>query len=118
MATRTGERQIAKLVEDHELVAAQLGRERAGLADPRLILELRHQIDGVEVATTGTGTDNAGGDRAGEVGLAGARAPDHHDVAARPLIRQDRHRSTIAVAPRFRAGRLELSQDRRFRNKA
>jgi len=52
LATRTGERQITKLVEHHELVAAQLGRERAGLADPRLLLELRHQIDGVEVGVT------------------------------------------------------------------
>jgi hypothetical protein len=52
LATRASERQIAKLVEHHELVAAQLGGKRAGLPDPRLLPELCHQLDGVAAATT------------------------------------------------------------------
>ena len=73
LTTRLRERQIAEFVEDDEIEPGELGGECAGLANAGLLLEPGDEIDGVEVASTGTGANDAGGDGDGEVGLAGAR---------------------------------------------
>ena len=72
LAARARERQIAEFVEDDEIEPGELGGECAGLANAGLLLEPGDEIDGVEVASTGTGANDAGGDGDGEVGLAGA----------------------------------------------
>ena len=82
LASGTGERQIAQFIEHDEFDAAELGRKCAGLADARLILKPRDQIDGVEVAATGAGAHDTGGNGDGQVGLAGSGAADQHDVAS------------------------------------
>ena len=69
-------------------VSIRRARKRAGLpasadvgALATVVLELRHQIDGVEVATTRASPYDVGGDGDGQVGLAGAGAADQDDVA-------------------------------------
>ncbi len=72
LPARPGKRQIAKFIEDDEIEAGELRRQRAGLADTDLLLEAGYQVEGVEVAAAGTGADDAGGDGDGQMGLAGA----------------------------------------------
>ena len=50
LAAGLGERQIAQLVEDHEVETGELGGQGPGLAVAGLVLQLVDQIDGVEVA--------------------------------------------------------------------
>ena len=59
----------------------ELGGERAGLADARLLLEPGDQVDGVEVAAAGARANDARGDRGRKMGLARAGTSDQHDVA-------------------------------------
>ncbi len=54
LAARAGERRRAELVEDDGLETSELGGERAGLADAGLLLEPGDEVDGVDVAATGT----------------------------------------------------------------
>ena len=78
---RAGERQVAQFVEDHDVEPAELGGHGAGLADTGLFLEAGDEVDGVEVAPAGASTDDAGGDCGGQMGLAGPRTADEHDIA-------------------------------------
>ncbi len=55
-----------------------MGRDRADLTDPRLLLQLYREVDGIELAAMSTGADDAGSDRTGEMDLADARAPYQH----------------------------------------
>ena len=61
LAARAGERQIVELVEDDELETGKLGGEHAGLANAGLFLEPGDKVDGVELAATCTGAEDAGG---------------------------------------------------------
>jgi len=81
LPARAGERQVAQFVEDHDVEPAELGGHGAGLADTGLFLEAGDEVDGVEVAPAGAGTDDAGGDCGGQMGLAGPRTADEHDIA-------------------------------------
>ena len=75
LAAWAGERQVSKFIEDDEFEAGELSRQRASLADAGLLLEPGDQIDGVEVAATGTGADDAGGYGDGKMSLAGGSCP-------------------------------------------
>src|SRR3546814_3533071 len=76
-------RQITELVEHDQGEPRQLRRQGPAFADPGLLFEACHQIDGVEVAGASAPSHDIGGDRDGEVGLACPRAADQHDIAAR-----------------------------------
>jgi hypothetical protein len=75
LAARARERQTAEFVEDDEIEPGELGGECAGLANAGLLLEPGDQIDGVEVAATGTGADDAVGYGDGKMSLAGGSCP-------------------------------------------
>src|SRR3546814_4082442 len=50
LPSRAGERQITELVEHDQVEPRQLRRQGPAFADPGLLFEACHQIDGVEVA--------------------------------------------------------------------
>ena len=74
LPSRAGERQITELVEHDQVEPRQLRRQGPALADPGLLFEACHQIDGVEVAGASAPSHDIGGDRDGEVGLSCPRA--------------------------------------------
>src|SRR5690606_18362632 len=81
LAAGLGEGQIAKLVEDHEVEAAE---EVGGAALPTgagLGLELVDEIDDVEEAAAGAAANAGARDAHGEVSLTGAGAADQDQVA-------------------------------------
>src|SRR3546814_5392922 len=67
-------------------------QSHAAVADPGLLFEAGHQIDGVEVAASRTRANDIGGDGDSQVGLPGARAADQDDVAPsgqeRPTVKR------------------------------
>src|SRR5690606_23317046 len=69
----------------------QLRRQDPALADPGLLFEACHQIDGVEVAGASASSHDIGGDRDGEVGLSCPRAANQHDIAASAARRSGAH---------------------------
>src|SRR3546814_4491975 len=79
-------------VEHDQVEPLQLRRQGPAFADPGLLFEACHQIDGVEVAGASAPSHDIGGDRDGEVGLACPRAADQHDIAAR---RSEEHTSEL-----------------------
>jgi hypothetical protein len=72
LAAGLGERQVAELVEHHELEAEQPVAEPAGPTSPDLGFELVDQIDGVEEAGPGAGADALRRDRDRQMALASA----------------------------------------------
>src|SRR3546814_6821512 len=74
LPSRAGERQITELVEHDQVEPRQLRRQGPAFADPGLLFEACHQIDGVEVAGASAPSHDIGGDRDGEVGL---RSEEH-----------------------------------------
>lgn len=82
LPTGSGERQIAQLVEYHEVEPAELGSDGASLPDASFFLEPGDEIDHVEVTPAGTGTHDARVNRGGQMRLARPCAVDEHDVAA------------------------------------
>ena len=63
-------RQVAELVEDHQVYMHDLVGQATLLAGARLGLEPVHQVDGVEEAPAGAAPDERPGDGDREVGLA------------------------------------------------
>jgi hypothetical protein len=76
-----GERQVAELVENDEVHAAEIVGHAALAAGTALGLELVDQVDDVEEAAAGTVADAGAGDRDRQVALPRAGAADQHDVA-------------------------------------
>ena len=56
LAARAGEGQVAELIQYDKIEARELGRKSTGLAEATFLLDPVYQIDGVEVAASGTGT--------------------------------------------------------------
>jgi hypothetical protein len=91
LAARLAERQVAQLVDDDEIVAQQLLGETAAATGSLLLLQLVDEIDQVEEAPPGAGTDDGRCDADAEMGFAGAGRSS--DIL--PGIRTSREESTI-----------------------
>jgi hypothetical protein len=70
LAAGLAERQIAKLVDDDEIVAQQLLGQAAAAPGGLLLLELVDQIDEIEEPAPGAGADNRRGDGDAQMGFA------------------------------------------------
>src|SRR6516165_903189 len=75
------ERQVAQLVENDEVHAGQMFGEPALSAVAGLGLETIDEVDDIVEASSGAIADTASRDGDGQMGLAGARSADEHDVA-------------------------------------
>ncbi len=75
-----GERQVAELVEDHEVETGQEVGEASLTSSAALSLEAVDQVDGVEEAPARSGTDAASRDRDGQVRFAGTGSADQGRV--------------------------------------
>src|SRR5258708_4599587 len=75
------ERQIAKFVDDDEIVAQQFLGQPAALARSLLLLELVDEIDEVEEPSPGAGADHGRSNGNAEMGFAGAGAADEYGVS-------------------------------------
>ena len=76
-----GERQIAELVEDHEVHAGEPISHPAMALGAGFGLELVDQVDDVEEAATSAVADASPGDRDGEMSLSCTCSTDQHAVA-------------------------------------
>src|SRR5271165_3558043 len=81
LAARLGKRQVAELVEDDEVHAAEIIGDAALAPGARLGLELVDEIDGGEEAPAPSGADAASRNGDHGVRLAGAGSADEHGVA-------------------------------------
>src|SRR5438477_6508948 len=86
LAARLAEWQIAKLVDDDEVIAQQLLGKASTSASGLLLFELIDQIDQIEEAPPGPGADDRRGDTDTEMGLAGAGSADEDGVA--PVVEE------------------------------
>lgn len=80
-ATGLGEGQIAEFIQHDEVHPGQMLGEPSLPSVAGLGLEAIDEVDYVEEAAAGTGSDAASGDGNGQVGLACAGAANQHDVA-------------------------------------
>jgi hypothetical protein len=97
------EGQIAKLVEDDEVHAGQMFSEPALPAVAGLGLKPVDEVDDVVEASPGAIADAASRDDNRQMGLAGAGAPDQHDVA---LLGDEATAGEIILADCFAFGRI------------
>src|SRR6185312_16527200 len=81
LAAGLAEWQVAQLVDDDQMIAQQLLCQPAAAAGGLLLLKLIDQIDEIEEAASGAGTDDRGGHGDAQVGLPGAGAADEDAVA-------------------------------------
>ena len=75
------ERQIAEFVDDDEIVAQQVLGEPAAASGGLFLLELIDQIDEVEEASPGAGTNDRRGHGDAKMGFAGAGPADEDGIA-------------------------------------
>ena len=125
-AARGAERQVAELVEDHEIGVEQAIGDLPGLVLALLLLERVDQVDrGEEPDLLAVMLDGLDAEGRGEVGLAGAGPADQHDVVGvvqelAPVQLPDRGLVDLAggeveagqVLVGREAGRLDLVGDR------
>src|SRR4051812_18171415 len=81
LATGLGEGQIAEFIQHDEVHPGQMLGEPTLPSIAGLGLEAIDEVDDVEEAAAGTGSDAASGDGDGQVGFACAGAANQHDVA-------------------------------------
>ncbi|MCS3929300.1 hypothetical protein M2175_004331 [Bradyrhizobium elkanii] len=81
LATGLGEGQIAEFIQHNEVHPGQMLGEPSLPSVAGLGLEAIDEVDYVEEAAAGTGSDAASGDGNGQVGFACAGAANQHDVA-------------------------------------
>src|SRR5207253_4141058 len=109
LAATLGERQIAELVEDHQVDAGQPVGDAAGAAELDPGFELVDEVDDVEEARLLARTNAASGNGDRKMRLAGAGSTDRHDVALlskEAAARQVAHQLLVDR----RAGKGEVGQ--------
>ena len=81
LAAGLGEGQIAELVEDDEVEPAEMVGDAPLASCAGFGFELTDEVNDIEEAAASAAADAGAGDADGEVGLAGSRAADEHEVA-------------------------------------